>query len=114
MMKYWRRPRRLLGDVALQRIMSQPAYPNPLPAARVAERLAEATVTTWHGFWPDDISLVDGRTLNWKAILSSRQITDCYLLALAVHHQGRFVTFNRRISNQAVPLARDENLAIIE
>lgn len=94
--------------------MSQPAYPNPLPAAGVAERLAEATTTTWHRFWPDEIGLIDKNTLNWNAVLGSRQITDCCLLALAAHHKGRFVTFDRRISNQSVPSARDEQLALIE
>ena len=96
------------------RIMSQPAYPNSLPAARVAERLAEATNTQWHDFWPDNISLLDAERLDWSAVLGSRQVTDCYLLALAVHHQGRFVTLDRRIGIQAVPSAGNEHLALIE
>jgi uncharacterized protein len=96
------------------RIMSQPAYPNPLPAAQVAARLSEAAETSWHCFWPDTISLLDGKTLKWDAVLGSRQITDCYLLALAVHHHGRLVTFDRKITHRAVPSAGDRHLAVIE
>ena len=41
------------------RIMSQPGYPNPLPTARVAERLREATSTPHHLFVSDALSLLD-------------------------------------------------------
>ena len=92
----------------------QPAYPNPITPSNISARLAEATATFWPQFWPDDISLLDEKTLTWDAVLGSRQITDCYLLALAVHHQGRFVRFDRRINNRAVRSAREEHLAIIE
>jgi len=96
------------------RIMSQPAYPNPLPAAAVAARLAEAATSGWHAFWPDEISLLDDGILNWNRVLGSRQITDCYLLALAVQRGGRLVTFDHRIAIAAVPGAGHRNLAVIE
>ena len=96
------------------RVMSQPSYPNPLTPTVIAARLAEATATAWHQFWPDDISLLDTNILNWDAVLGSRQITDCYLLALSVHHQGRFVSFDRRVNLGAVRSAVGQNLAIIE
>lgn len=95
------------------RIMSQPAYPNPVPASQVAARLAEATATSWHEFWPDDISLLDGDTVDWKAVLGSRQVTDAYLLALAVRHAGRFATFDKRIDPRAVPRAGTHHLFAI-
>jgi len=37
--------------------------------------------------------------------LGHRQITDAYLVALAVAHEGRFVTFDRGIAPAAVPEA---------
>lgn len=102
-----------LSQNGVIRIMSQPSYPNPLTPAIISERLAEATATSWHRFWPDDISLLDDKILSWDAVLGSRQITDCYLLALAVHHHGRFVSFDRRVNLRAVRSAQDEHLAII-
>ncbi len=58
------------------RIMSQRGYPNPLPAAEVAERLAEAASTKHHRFWPDDVSLLDPRRNDKSRLLGPRQVTD--------------------------------------
>lgn len=95
------------------RILSQPTYPGALPAAAVASRLTAATETRWHRFWPDAISLLDHERIDHARILSSRQITDVYLLALAIHHSGRFVTFDRSIPLAAVRDARAEHLVTI-
>jgi len=95
------------------RVMSQPAYPGSLPAGAVAQRLRIATATRWHSFWPDSISLVDDDALNWDGVLDSRQVTDVYLLALAVRHEARFVTFDRRVPLQAVQGASAQHLAAI-
>ena len=71
------------------RILSNAAYPNAIPAAQVAERLAEAAQHPAHAFWPDSISLLQPDSLVWDRLLSSRQVTDAYLLALAVERGGR-------------------------
>ncbi|MBT6275452.1 MAG: PIN domain-containing protein [Chromatiales bacterium] len=95
------------------RVMSQPAYPGALPTAEVASRFAEAAMAPAHSFWPDDINLATAPALQWQRILGHRQITDAYLLALAVRHGGRFVTFDRRITLETVAGAADENLTIL-
>lgn len=92
------------------RVMSQPAYPGALPAAQVAARLSEAAADPSHRFWPDDVSLLDAGTLDWTRVLGHRQVTDSYLLALAVHHRGRFVTFDSRIDPATAPGARARHL----
>ena len=84
------------------RIMAQPGYPHHVPSSLVAERLREATATDHHRFWSDNISLLDAGTVDWGRIIGPRQITDVYLLALAVEHQGRFVTFDARIAPDVV------------
>lgn len=84
------------------RIMAQPGYSNRIPASRVAERLREATATDHHRFWSDNVSLLEARTVDWGRIIGPRQITDVYLLALAVERHGRFVTFDARIAPDAV------------
>ncbi|MBK1703906.1 VapC toxin family PIN domain ribonuclease [Halochromatium glycolicum] len=56
------------------RIMSQPAYPAPLPAAAVVARLAEAVVGPDHQFWPDDLNPVVEQTLTWGQVLGHRQL----------------------------------------
>lgn len=95
------------------RILSQPAYPGAESPAAVAARLAEAAATPWHEFWPDDLSLLDQKILDWRRVLASRQLTDTYLLALAVGHDGCFVTFDRSIPLDAVPGAQPRHLVCL-
>ncbi len=95
------------------RIMSQPGYPNSRTPVEVADRLAEACSSPHHVFWPEDISLLAGSILDWGRILGHRQVTDAYLLALATRHEGRFVTFDQRVSVDTVISASAENLCVI-
>lgn len=78
------------------RVMSSPGYPNPVAISDVLARL-DAAAGVRHEFWPDDISLTDSTVFDRRAILGPKQITDRYLLALAVKHGGRLVTFDRAI-----------------
>lgn len=95
------------------RIMSHSIYPGALPATQVASRLGEAASEQDHEFWADDISLVEAEHIEWSRVLGSRQVTDVYLLALAVQHGGRLVTLDRRIPLAAVSSARPEHLVVI-
>lgn len=96
------------------RIMSQPGYPGALPSAEVAERLAEAAAGPAHAFWPDDVNLLGPGVVDWTRVLGHRQVTDAYLLALAVRHGGRLATFDRRIAVAAVAGAETRHLALLE
>lgn len=93
--------------------MSNPSYPNALPTEAVVRRLAEACRSSVHEFWPDDISLLDTRVANPSRILSSRQITDLYLLGLAVAHNGRFVSFDKRIALEAIAGATPKHILVL-
>lgn len=95
------------------RIMSAPGYPNPLPVPAVIARLTEATGTRRHAFWPDDISLLDNAVAIADRILGPRQLTDVYLLALAVRHGGRFVTFDASIPASVVRGWKPEHLQVL-
>jgi hypothetical protein len=44
---------------------------------------------------------------------SPRQLTDLYLLGLAVKHQGRLVSFDQRIPLSAVHGASPEHMVIL-
>ena len=95
------------------RIMSQPKYPNPLPPAEVIERLREATATSYHEFWPDDLSILDQSIVNHARIHGPKQVTDVYLLALAVKRAARFVTFDAAVPVSAVVAAKKAHFAPI-
>lgn len=95
------------------RIMSHPGYPNPFPVRVVMERLAEAISGAPHAFWPDDISLLDTRVADASRIHGPRQLTDVYLLALAVRHGGRFVTFDGTVALSAVRGTEHDHLLVL-
>jgi len=96
------------------RIMSHPSYPGALRTSQVAERLAEAAITPHHAFWPDDVDLLTDHTIVWSRILGHRQLTDSYLLALAVRHGGRLITLDKSIAPEAVLGATSKHMVLIE
>ena len=95
------------------RIMSVGSYPNAQPTSVVADRLALAMDGPAHAFWPDSVSLLQPGVLRWDRVLTSRQVTDTYLLALAAANAGRLITFDRGISIEAVPAASTKHLVTL-
>ena len=95
------------------RIMANAGYPNALPVQAVIKHLADARDPDLHEFWTDEISLLDGDTIDRSRIHGPRQITDTYLLALATSHGGRFVTFDGKIPLAAVRQATQKNLLVL-
>jgi len=92
-----------MTENGVMRIVGHANYPNtPGSPAQVAAVISRVRNQPGHAFWPDDISLVAADHVDQAQILTSGQVTDSYLLALAVAHQGRLATFDRRLSTKAV------------
>ena len=92
------------------RIMSQPGYSSPQPLATLVQMLQSSTASSIHQMWADDISLLDAQHFHHAHIHSHIQLTDLYLLALAVKNGGRLVSFDQRIPLSAVHGALPEHL----
>jgi toxin-antitoxin system PIN domain toxin len=95
------------------RVMSQPGYPERMPVATLVDRLRQATAHRAHEFWPDDASLLDEGTIDATRIHGPNQLTDVYLLALAVFHGGRLVTLDQSIPLDSVRGAQKRHLLVI-
>ncbi len=93
------------------RLISNPKYPNAVSPREALALLARGTAVPQHEFWACDIQLAD--MIHPGHLLGHRQITDAYLLALAVEHGGRLVTFDRSIPLQLVRGATPEHLVTI-
>ena len=92
-----------LTENGVIRIVGHPKYPNsPGSPAAVAVIVSRLRALSGHVFWPDDISLFSTPHVDPEQILTSGQVTDSYLLALALAHGGRLATFDRRLSVKAV------------
>lgn len=87
-----------LTENAVLRILGNPRYPNsPGPPAVVAPLLEAWRSLPRHRFWHDRLSLLSPGVLGAHRLLDPSQITDAYLLALAVDHGGSLVTLDRRL-----------------
>ena len=95
------------------RIMSNTSYPSRLAIVDVVDRLTEAAQDPSHEFWPDDFSLLYPEKVGWSHVLGSRQLTDVYLLGLAVQHKGRFVTLDSGVALPSIPSATKANLICV-
>lgn len=85
------------------RIVGSPRYPNsPGSPASVAEILHAMRTLDGHVFWRDEISLLGSDSVNPARLLTSAQVTDTYLLALAKSKGGLLATFDRKLSSAAV------------
>lgn len=95
------------------RIASGATYSNPIKLADAISVVRRWTNTPGHAFWSDDISLLDTSVIDHSNLFGRRQITDAYLLALAVKNGGRLVTLDRAIPRRAVKGARAEHLVVV-
>ncbi|MFN8029925.1 MAG: TA system VapC family ribonuclease toxin [Dermatophilaceae bacterium] len=97
----------------LVRILSQPAYPGTVTVTEAIALLSASIADTDHQFCACGLSLVDPDVVTPSGLLGHRQVTETYLLALAVHRGGRFVTLDRSVPLIAVPGASEEHLTVL-
>ena len=85
-----------LTENAFLRIVGHPNYPKGPGSPEAARTLLRGmTSQPGHQFWPDSVSLSDSRA--YPLLPSSKNLTDYYLLALAVGRKATLATFDRRI-----------------
>lgn len=90
------------------RIVGHPSYPNtPGSPAAVAEIVRAMRKLPGHEFWPVDISLLAAPMVDPGRLLASGQVTDTYLLALAISKGGMLATLDRKLSTVAIRGGRE-------
>jgi toxin-antitoxin system PIN domain toxin len=94
------------------RISAQKGYPRPTLAAALGVLSSQVALPD-HQFWPDDISVTDETLFDRSRILGPNQVTDVYLLGLAVKNGGRLVTFDRGLPLAAVRGAEPRHLVVL-
>ncbi len=102
-----------ITENGLVRILSQPRYPSPVSPTEAIELLGRACNRPHHEFWACDVSVLNPQAVDRSRLHGPRQVTDAYLLALAVAHDGRFVTFDRALDRSSVPAATEDQLRVL-
>lgn len=95
------------------RIMSQPRYLQSRSPAEALAALRTGVEQPGHEFWPDDASIADEELFSAAHILGPNQITDVYLLGLAVKNGGRLVTFDQGLPIKVVRGAAARHLVAL-
>ena len=96
------------------RVVANPAYPGRrTTVGDAADRLRRFLGSGGHQFWPDDVSLLDDRVARTASLAGHREITDAYLLALALRRGGRLATFDRSIRLAAVSGAEASHVVVV-
>ncbi len=95
------------------RIMGQSGYSSPQAIPMLVSMLQNSTRTAHYAFGSDEVSLLDPQHFQHGHIHNARQLTDLYLLALAVKNQGRLVTLDQWIPISAVRGATPEHLVVL-
>lgn len=104
-----------LVENAVIRVLNLPAYGRVgvFGLTRVRDQLARVCRELDHEFWPDDISLRDAGRVDMERVRGHNQITDLYLLALAVSRDGCLATFDQAVALSAVAGAERRHLWVI-
>jgi toxin-antitoxin system PIN domain toxin len=91
-----------ISEAGFVRVVSSPAFAarnaTVHEAIEMLKRL-KASVSG-HSFWNDDLSL-EALADHWQPPLGNKQVTDAYLLSLAVEKKGRLVTLDQAITSLA-------------
>ena len=97
------------------RVLNLPSYGRrgAIGLTVVRERLREACAELDHEFWPDDVSVRDDARVDFSRVHGHQQITDVYLLAMAVKHKGCLATFDRAIALSAAVGAQPRHLKVL-
>lgn len=104
-----------LTENGVLRVLNLPGYAKRAPPGfeLVRQKLALACTDTDHEFWPCSLSLRNDKVLDWSRIMGHNQITDAYLLALAVEHKGTLATFDHSVALSAVSGAAAKHLKLL-
>ena len=104
-----------LTENGVLRVLNLPGYSSYGQAGFEAVRaqLDQLCEDTDHEFWPCDVTLRDDSKIDWSRVMGHNQITDVYLLALAVAHGGALATLDHRVALNAVPGAQARHLHLL-
>lgn len=87
-----------LTQTGYVRVLANPAFSPDAPTlAEASARLERHLTHPGHQFWPADLQAPEVWRFFANRLHGHRQVTDAYLLGLAIHHNGVLATRDRGI-----------------
>jgi len=91
-----------LVEAGFVRIVSNPAFSRKSVSVQEAvEALHTSLADRLHRFWPDSISFPEAAGFLATPLSGHQQVTDAYLIALAIRHKGKLATLDRGVAQLA-------------
>jgi uncharacterized protein len=85
-------------QAAVVRIITNPAFSRDAVSPQEAAKLLGANLNhPSHLFWTDESSFVQATQPFARRLAGHQQVTDAYLLGLAMHKQGKLATLERAV-----------------
>jgi len=85
-------------QAAFVRLLSNPAFSRDAVTPHEAITLLSANLKhRYHRYWDDEISFAEAVKEFEGRLVGHRQVTDAYLLGLAIHKKGKFATLDRSV-----------------
>ncbi len=93
-----------LTEAGFVRIVSNPAFSRDAVTPREATGLLSAnTAAKDHLFWPDELPFAETVAFAGARLVGHQQVTDAFLLGLALRRGGRLATLDERIAALTEP-----------
>jgi toxin-antitoxin system PIN domain toxin len=87
-----------LTETSFVRILSNPAFSaNALTPTDALTLLQANLAHPAHRFWADEVSIIDSLKPLAQKLAGHQQVTDAYLLGLAIHKRGKLATTDRAV-----------------
>jgi len=87
-----------LTQISFVRILSNPAFSaNALTPTDALTLLRANLAHPAHRFWADEFSMIDSLKPFAQKLAGYQQVTDAYLLGLAIHKRGKLATMDRAV-----------------
>jgi toxin-antitoxin system PIN domain toxin len=103
-----------LTQTGFVRIVSNPAFsPNALTPGDALALLQANLEHPAHRFWADDLNLAQALEHSTNRLAGHQQVTDAYLLGLAIHKKGKLVTMDRAIRALLPDKSPERDFAVV-
>ena len=92
--------------------MNPKIRPAAVSTREVIDALRELLAHPNHVFWLDDVPFSDGTLVPHDMVIGHQQVTDAYLIGLAVRYGGRLATFDRALPT-LLPVSQQDVVVVV-
>ena len=97
-----------ITEAGFVRILSNPAFSRDAVHPREAIQVLSAnTAAKDHVFWSDELSVAEAVAFAGVRLMGHQQVTDAYLLGLAIRRKGVLATLDQRIAALTEPTSAE-------